>query len=1503
MAAAIEDEEAEDSKDDGNKQLVLHADFDDENSEDDEDFVPGGSESDASDGDTEELDQEVQALEDDDQELDLKPQQQEESSIKEVIEPCLTDVKDAATRAHIRKLHAAFPKAKLSVCKFVLSGSDYDMGEAYEALARGFRPVKPKSAFTEILQDHNQPLVPKTRTKASTAPIKESEDSDSMQVDMDESPNPLVDYYDKNGLPPGSITSGRALSFMADALKSLPARRQSDSSRSSIEGNKSVRFAVDGRLSNELTSTLFIDKQSENDQSSDEDDSDDSDEESSSSDGESSSADSASSQEEDKDEASSSDSDSDSSSESSSSEEEPEEISSKSNIGAVHKTSEVPTSKSEAGAPKPVPTQHVAHPGGGKKATQKRNQRRQKANILNRFKEKGILPAGTTLAEFSELDLEQLSSSEIASAALDKLRAARQAANITDGTSRALTNADEFEKRRQDLLSSLGRGGVEVSSSTAAGLENQPAACDSRASKEDRTKKATTLEIGKESLISPSKEQTPKKTTEENMDVMDVDNGTKLSSVPEVAKAALPVTSRPPRRKLDVGAGRRMLFASLGIKPPKTKQDEDKVRQDLMKDVRPLVTPKPVEPQVVSTEVGDEDPDAWKAKITYRAVECVEEGVELSEPPFPFVQRWDPQQQKSWPYTGGRGGKRKKDQRDQSQYYDDSRASKKQKRRKGKHNYAEEHDYQEEPFELSYDDISIQHDGSILHGNNREGDNGRQMNNDTQGISSPVDLAVLPADPSTLPDLGNGAALVGMTIAFKCLEMNAATQWQPQVSPYRTAIVISIKDGGVLQLSLAKRDRAPAKVYDDETGERIYDKFEMPDDDEVDEDEGILNLSFPELLEPKIVQEPPSNIIDMDMEESTPSKDMPKFDTSAILSSEEDPAEAQFSHVTETVLSSDAPELTPIERALELCKQLAPGDIPESKALQTQITEEPISTQEALEIMNDILKEIPKSPVVQTHDTPMADVLTDEEHKVTPSTPAARAQSLMSIGVLTPSQQISEENRKAISHLMKDAGFRSSIPSSIVRGMNGAADSPSDASAFEKPINDTSETPRETPYSPKFNGLGSSPPMSHAKPAKRIVLESSPAPEQQSRHELGSSTKAHSSWETIDLSLESPAPSSAGNVGNLEHGTEKISGAHMSPSSPTPEPVRQVPERVPTGQVPLGRAQALWESLQPKSRRTSNDSSIGSEDISQEVSLTHAAPEEKDSNTSVQYPKLSVSSSFASQIADHGRQPDYDFRDSTATNSGKSSSFKDSQHRNLESDKASVNSVSKATESNRRDPLSNSDPELPTRNSINSRTNNTSRVSAGLEDTSLDEFPTLMTLSQQALSIKPEQTAPAPPKSKMERTVKKPLEVMNEGIADEDHETTPKPSQKQRHASQNRFAKGKETEKPASQSRSTSSRPCQARPSQSQSLVQQGSQLLIDLTQSSDMEHEPPAPEVDSKFKMNDLDDNDEPTGWVSKKGTTLHGLGGGRRQTGNAINNSSQADLNARDRRRTTGR
>ncbi|GKT91311.1 LOW QUALITY PROTEIN: hypothetical protein Ct61P_09161 [Colletotrichum tofieldiae] len=303
------------------------------------------------------------------------------------------------------------------------------------------------------------------------------------------------------------------------------------------------------------------------------------------------------------------------------------------------------------------------------------------------------------------------------------------------------------------------------------------------------------------------------------------------------------------RMRPNIGATRRMLMGSLGLKNPKTKADEDRIRQDLMKGVRPHTNARLAEASsqpdgpAQTQEPVQEDPEAWREKIAYRAVECCHDGIELSEPPFPFVQRWDPQQQvEEWFGSN-------------AQYYEDGDSQASKKRR------------------VTGDSVGVTFSDAVE--SLEEGDT--TLNYDDPPGEPPVvkaaaegsqatdidDLPSLPSDLTTLPDLGPGEAKLGMVITWKQWLLSSATNWQPEVVNL-TGILVRVHDEDAtdLEFLLAQRDRdvdKTEKKYDEDTGERVYDRFEAPDDDDDADDEpdqGYRRLKYTDLIEPKIVQMP-----------------------------------------------------------------------------------------------------------------------------------------------------------------------------------------------------------------------------------------------------------------------------------------------------------------------------------------------------------------------------------------------------------------------------------------------------------------------------------------------------------------------------------------------------------------------------------------------------------------------------------------------------------------------
>lgn len=309
--------------------------------------------------------------------------------------------------------------------------------------------------------------------------------------------------------------------------------------------------------------------------------------------------------------------------------------------------------------------------------------------------------------------------------------------------------------------------------------------------------------------------------------------------------------------RVDMGAGRRLVFGALGLKAPANKADEQKIRDSLMKDVRPLVNPRVQnagaddandQPQ---DDDDNEDPDAWREKIIYKAVECCLENMTLSEPPFPFVQRWDPQQN----YGAMKKRKRASENYqadtsydDSTYYYDDeaeeeyvAETRKKSKKKKGK-------------------SVSLQH-GSV---NQDEQDvvlDYDEAPAKSSQFTDVDDLPSLPKDIKALPLLDPASAQPGMVITWNQLVMSKATNWQPEMLPV-TGLIVPGGENGAVHVILARRDREDnEKTYDEITGERIYGKFEIPDDlEEGDEEEdtGFRSLQWAEMIEPRILQQAPA---------------------------------------------------------------------------------------------------------------------------------------------------------------------------------------------------------------------------------------------------------------------------------------------------------------------------------------------------------------------------------------------------------------------------------------------------------------------------------------------------------------------------------------------------------------------------------------------------------------------------------------------------------------------
>ncbi|RYP79376.1 hypothetical protein DL770_006692 [Monosporascus sp. CRB-9-2] len=400
-----------------------------------------------------------------------------------------------------------------------------------------------------------------------------------------------------------------------------------------------------------------------------------------------------------------------------------------------------------------------------------------------------------------------------------------------------------FEAKRKALLDAIASGGVDVDSNGEFVHEG------------DST---TDAQIG-----SKRKREVVEEATAQDQNPQDT---------PTSETTSVQSNASQKRPRLDVGAGRRLLLGALGLRNPKGKDDADKVRAKLMEGVRLIANHRLDQDNSGSKQpdagVGgpaeEEDPDAWRDKVVYRAIECCHEGVELSEPPFPFVQRWDPQQQGSGFHKRStkRGGQGKRAERNQAHFYQGDRRSSK----KRKHDDSSE--WGGEGYDETFNGIEDGTDGDDVQLHYDDIVEPRQEPNDPIAEASQFtdmdDLPSLPEDLASLPILRPGDVKPGMVITWKKWSCSEATGWGPQISDV-TGVVVRIDDDATgVEVCLAKRDRnldGSQKRYDPFTGQRIYGKFEAPDleeddDEEAEEDEGYRILRFAEMQEPRILQQP-----------------------------------------------------------------------------------------------------------------------------------------------------------------------------------------------------------------------------------------------------------------------------------------------------------------------------------------------------------------------------------------------------------------------------------------------------------------------------------------------------------------------------------------------------------------------------------------------------------------------------------------------------------------------
>ncbi|KAL8769129.1 MAG: hypothetical protein Q9209_004763 [Squamulea sp. 1 TL-2023] len=527
-------------------------------------------------------------------------------------------------------------------------------------------------------------------------------------------------------------------------------------------------------------------------------------------------------------------------------------------------------------------------PGVGQKRTQMRNQRRRDRRKLLRLQEDGKLPLDATIADLyrSEANLGDQSSEGVNNQAV---------------VSNQIDDA-QFESKRQALLQAISSGGVEVGTnlepdqdlivgsysrktypgSLASGKSNASIANIEKSTSSSSEK--TLIDTGSASQQSSTLAIENTRDQRENPIVPDVQafqeglqlhGDTDLSLFPN---EDIPAAAKP-RLRLDMDSSRRLLFGALGHRAPKNKEDEVKLQEKLMKDAQTPKKPPPQmaednkEPKVTYSQPPDKN-IRWEDKIELSAVECCHDGIELSTPPFPFVQRWDPQQQRGYGTRHTAFPQKSKKRKRNNKFYEAS---------------FEPLEEDAAPNQRSLHGAEASYDGTTTNGEDEPAFIRRAMSDENlkaandqllreteetygenhEKLDPFKDLPHLPEDLPTCPNLEQEACSKGTIIAFKQLDMSAETKWQPRISDYRTALIESVLDDGTLSMRMALRDQPrEEKQYDPKTGERLYTKFEMPgyNEDDSNDTNGTLELAFADLIEPKLVRTAETEPVAMDID-------------------------------------------------------------------------------------------------------------------------------------------------------------------------------------------------------------------------------------------------------------------------------------------------------------------------------------------------------------------------------------------------------------------------------------------------------------------------------------------------------------------------------------------------------------------------------------------------------------------------------------------------------------
>ena len=535
-------------------------------------------------------------------------------------------------------------------------------------------------------------------------------------------------------------------------------------------------------------------------------------------------------------------------------------------------TAKVSAEPEKAAAPTTAlqPSSQQVPPGQGRKLTKQRNQRRRIASRFRKAKEAGLIPSSSSRADFMKWGEENGTSygDNAKAAQAESGQALLVSSTVAKGSTEEYLAA-ALQAKKTELLQSLGGG----TNAKVASNETLPTMVDDRSHM--TSNETLQAMVDEPTDLIPATQHV---TVQDRM-ILDEAGNLRRHDLQEPNQSLSNTLARPRvsdkcatttpqsdvldgtpnkrRGRLDIASSRRMLFGSLGVRVPKSQEEVNAVRQKLSANIRVAPQPKPdaslKSADVEQTEIDADD--SWKTKLMLKAVECCHEGVELSTPPFPFVQRWDPQQKGS--FNNRRLSKKQK--RRASQNYGNIGAEQPHEKYIFSHKYVfKEHksafDARSEDQSALYPTLSEEYQSAA----------NEQLLRDSGVLSTNTDTKVvvngspqIPTNIETYSPLSPDNVAQGSTIAFKQLEVSARTCWQPQVSEYRIGAIETVlreTEPWTVCLRLVNNDQNDkADKYDEATGERIYGKFEMamPGDEE---DDTYLEINFDDMIEPKLIQ-------------------------------------------------------------------------------------------------------------------------------------------------------------------------------------------------------------------------------------------------------------------------------------------------------------------------------------------------------------------------------------------------------------------------------------------------------------------------------------------------------------------------------------------------------------------------------------------------------------------------------------------------------------------------